>query len=96
MNVKLLFDQAYKELGHPSADFDEAIVKAIDTLVETPQVDQDLVLVRKQPGFYEHENQTLRTLQPVQKQFLLLGPDNRRKIIAWLKQIASNLDLKTG
>ena len=51
VNVKLLFDQAYKELGHPNADFDEAIVKAIDTLVETPQVDQDPVLVRKQPGF---------------------------------------------
>ena len=50
VNVKLLFDQAYSELGHPSADFDEAIIKAIDTLVETPQVDQDPVLVRKQPG----------------------------------------------
>jgi hypothetical protein len=96
VNVKLLFDQAYKELGHPSADFDEAIVKAIDTLAETPQLDQDPVLVRKQPGFYEHENQTLRTLLPVQKQFLLLGPENRRKIIAWLKLVAGNLDLKTG
>jgi hypothetical protein len=32
----------------------------------------------------------------VQKQFLLLGPENRRKIIAWLKLVAGNLDLKTG
>ncbi len=96
VNVKLLFDQAYKELGHPSADFDEAIVKAIDTLTDTPQVDQDPVLVRKQPGFYEHENQTLRTLLPVQKQFLLMGPENRRRIIGWLKEVASNLDLKIG
>jgi hypothetical protein len=94
VNVKLLFDQAYKELGHPSADFDEAIVKAIETLRETPQLDQDPVLVRKQPGFFEHENQTLRTLLPVQKQFLLMGQDNRRKIIAWLKLVATNLDLK--
>ena len=96
VNVKLLFDQAYKELGHPNADFDEAIVKAIDTLTETPLLDQDPVLVIKQPGFYEHENQTLRTLQPVQKQFLLMGPENRRKIIAWLKDVAAILTLKLG
>ena len=96
VNVKLLFDQAYKELGHPNADFDEAIVKAIDTLSETPLLDQDPVLVRKQPGFYEHENQTLRTLLPVQKQFLLMGPDNRRKIIGWLKELAETLKLKAG
>jgi len=78
------------------SESDDQIVKAIDTLAETPQLDQDPVLVRKQPGFYEHENQTLRTLLPVQKQFLLLGPENRRKIIAWLKLVAGNLDLKTG
>ena len=88
-----MFDQAYKELGHPNADFDEAIVKAIDTLGETPLLDQDPVLVNK-PGVYEHENQTLRTLLPVQKQFLLMGPENRRKIMGWLKDVAAILTLK--
>ncbi|HKW03610.1 MAG TPA: DUF3014 domain-containing protein [Vicinamibacterales bacterium] len=96
VNLGPLFDQAYIELGHPGGKFDEALVKAIDTLTETPLLDQDPVLVRKQPGFYEHENQTLRTLLPVQKQFLLLGPENRRKIIGWLKDVAGNLDLKIG
>lgn len=96
VNVKPLFDQAYRELGYPNPDFDEAIVKAIDTLTETPQVDQDPVLLRKQPGFYEHEDQTLRALQPVQKQFLMMGPENRRRIVAWLKEIAAQLDLKLG
>ena len=96
VNVKVLFDQAYKDLGHPNADFDEAIVHAIDTLADTPQVDQDMVLIRKQPGFFEHEDQTLRTLLPVQKQFLLMGPDNRRKILDWLKRLADRLELKLG
>ncbi len=94
VNVKVLFDQAYRELGHPSADFDEAIVRAIDTLRDTPTLDQDPVLVRKQPGFFEHEDQTMRGLMPVQKQFLLMGPDNRRRILAWLTQLATQLDLK--
>lgn len=93
VNVELLFDQAYQELGHPGAKFDEAIVRAIETLRETPLVDQDLILVRK-PGVFEHENPTLRTLLPVQKQLLLMGPDNRRKIIDWLETLAKDLDLK--
>lgn len=97
VNVKSLFDQAYRDLGHPNPDFDEAIVKAIDTLSETPQVDQEPVLIRRQPaGFYEHEDQSLKALLPVQKQFLLMGPENRRRILDWLKDLAKNLDLKTG
>jgi hypothetical protein len=94
VNTELLFDQAYRELGHPDAHFDEAIVRAINTLGATPQVDQDPVLVRRQGGILEHEDQTLRGLLPVQKQFLLMGPDNRRKIMGWLKQLAIDLDLK--
>ncbi|HUL73054.1 MAG TPA: DUF3014 domain-containing protein [Vicinamibacterales bacterium] len=94
VNTQLLFDQAYRELGHPNAGFDEAIVRAINTLGATPQVDQDPVLVRRSGGLFEHEDQNLRGLLPVQKQFLLMGPDNRRKIMGWLKQFAIDLDLK--
>jgi hypothetical protein len=96
VNVKPLFDQAYRDLGHPNPDFDEAIIKAIDTLKETPQVDQEPVLIRKQPAaFYEHEDQSLKALLPVQKQFLLMGPENRRRIQDWLNDLAKDLDLKT-
>jgi len=94
VNLQPLFNQAYQELGHPGGDFDEAIVRAIDTLGSTPQVDQDPVLLRRQGGYFEHEDQSLRSLLPVQKQFLLLGPDNRRRIMGWLKQLAFDLDLK--
>jgi hypothetical protein len=94
VNVKLLFDQAYGELGHPNGDFDEAIVKAINTLAETPRLEAEPTLIRKQPGFYEYEDQTMRALLPVQKQFLLMGPDNRRRVLAWLRELANDLDLK--
>lgn len=94
VNVKPLFDQAYRELGHPSpADFDEGIVRAIDTLAATPQASPNAVLLRR-PGYYEYQDGSLRALPPVQKQFLLFGPDNRRKVMSWLRQLASNLDLK--
>lgn len=100
VNVKLLLDQAYRELGHPNGDFDEALVRAINTLDETPQVPADPMLLprpnRGHPTYYEHNDPALRSLLPVQKQLLLVGPDNRRKIMSWLRKLAASLDLKIG
>ena len=36
VNVKRIFDEAYAELGYPNSNFDEAIVRAIRTLDQTP------------------------------------------------------------
>jgi Protein of unknown function (DUF3014) len=93
VNVKPLFDEAYGELGHPNGNFDEAIARAIRTLDDTPQLKAEPTLLRHQ-SYFEHENPDLKALLPVQKQLLLIGPDNRRKVMQWLKQLATNLDLK--
>jgi hypothetical protein len=93
VNVKPLFDQAYIELGHPGGDFDDAIVRAIDTLGDTPSPADDPVLLRRSASF-EHDDPALRALLPVQKQFLLIGPDNRRRVMTWFKQFAADLELK--
>jgi hypothetical protein len=91
VNVKPLFDEAYRELGQGS-DFDAAIVAAIAMLSETPALDDDPVLARR-PGYFEHEDADLRALRPVQKQFLLIGPDNRAAVLRWLNELATHLDL---
>ena len=93
VSVKPLFDEAYGELGHPNGNFDEAIVRAIRTLDDTPQLKTEPTLSRHQ-SYFEHENPDLKSLLPVQKQLLLIGPDNRRKVMQWLKELATNLDLK--
>ncbi|MCC7009202.1 MAG: DUF3014 domain-containing protein [Acidobacteria bacterium] len=93
VNVKPLFDQAYIELGHPAGDFDNAIVEAIAMLDDVPEDAEPALLERHTGGYYEHVSDTLKALPPVQKQFLLIGPDHRRKIQAWLHAFASNLDL---
>jgi hypothetical protein len=100
VNVKTLLDQAYRELGHPNGDFDEALVRAINTLDETPQVPADPMLLprpnRGHPTYYEHNDPALRSLLPVQKQMLLIGPENRRKVMGWLRRLATKLELKIG
>jgi hypothetical protein len=94
VNVKPLFDQAYIELGHPGGDFDTAIVQAIRTLGDVPAPTQDPQLLRR-TNYLEYEDPALRALPAVQKQFLLIGPENRRRVMDWLRQVAEKLELKT-
>jgi hypothetical protein len=93
VNVKPLFDEAYRELGNPDGDFDRAIARAIRIVVETPDRTIDPVLLQR-PGYFEHEDPALRALPPIQKQLLLLGPQNRRAIVQWLHAFARALDLR--
>ncbi len=56
VNVKPLFDEAYRELGYPNGDFDEAIVKAIRMLnAHAGRSPTDPVLL-KRAGYFEHED----------------------------------------
>jgi len=91
VNLKPLFDAAYADLGHP-ADFDAGIKKAMNMLIATPEPTGDPVLLRR-PGYYEHTEASLRSLRPVQKQLLLLGPESRRQVLSWLRRLADALDL---
>jgi hypothetical protein len=93
VTVKPLFDEAYAELGYPGGNFDDAIVRAIRMLVDTPDVTTDPVLLTR-PSYFEHEDASLRSLRPVQKQLLLTGPEHRRQVLAWLRKFAATLELK--
>jgi hypothetical protein len=93
VNVKPLVDEAYIELGHAEGNFDDAIVRAIQMLRDTPQLPSPPTLL-KRPGYLEFEDSGLRGLKPVQKQFLLMGASNRVRILAWLEELADHLDLR--
>ncbi len=93
VTLKPLFDEAYRELGHPNGDFDTSIVRAINTLNDTPKISGDPLLMRR-PGYFEHADPQLRGILPVQKEMILIGPDNRQKVMSWLKRFAAALDLK--
>ena len=93
VNVKPLFDEAYREVGYPDGDFDDAIVRAIRVLNDTPELSREPVLLSR-PAYFEHEDAALRALRPVQKQLLLTGPEHRRQVLAWLRTFAATLELK--
>ena len=93
VNLKPLFDEAYRELGYPDGDFDEAISRALRMLQATPEHTGDLTLLRRD-GYFEHDDASLRSLPPVQKQLLLMGADNRARVLTWLGQLAATLELR--
>lgn len=93
VNLKPLFDSAHADLGHPSADFDTALVRAFDVLLATPHPVAPPRLLRR-PGYFEHEDAALRALKPVQKQFLLVGPDAQRQVTNWIRRFAAALELR--
>ena len=95
VNVKELFDEAYRDLGYPNADFDVALSKAIRIIDATPASPPDMVLLRRE-GYFEHTDSSLGSLPPVQKQLLLFGPANRARVQAWLRELAAALELKIG
>ncbi len=92
VNIKPLVDEAYRELGYPAGNFDEALSRAIRVLAETPVAPEPPRLLRRDT-YFEFDDPTLRAMVPVQKQFRLIGPDNRRQVMAWLRQFAAALDL---
>ena len=93
VNLKPLFDEAYRGLGHPDSDFDTGIIRAIQMVEDTPEPSAELTLLRLS-GSYEHTDLALKSLPPLQKQLLLLGPENRRRVKDWLTRFAEALDLK--
>jgi hypothetical protein len=92
VNVKPLIDEAYIELGQPDGDFDQALLRAVRMLKDTPTPAVPPELLHR-PGYFDYEDPALRALKPVQKQLLLLGPDNRRQLIAWLDEFVRALGL---
>jgi len=92
VNVKPLVDEAYADLGQPDGDFDQTILRAIRTLKETPAPPIAPELIRR-PGYFDYQDPALRGLKPVQKQLLLLGPESRQKLVAWLDAFVRALGL---
>ena len=95
VNIKQLFDAAYREMGYPAGDFDVALSKAIRVIVTTPPSPPEMILLRRE-GYFEHVDSALGSLLPVQKQLLLLGPRNQARVQNWLRQLAAALELKIG
>jgi hypothetical protein len=90
--AKPLIQQAYRELGYPTENFDNTFTKAIIILLKTPVVEGDIYVERKVIA-YKMIDAKLEQLGPPQKHLLRMGPENVRKIQRALRRIALALGI---
>ncbi len=86
-----LFRSAFVELGEPDKSLQAEVMSAIDLLLETPDVDANIELVRPSV-YYKFADKELENLKPTQKLLLRMGPDNRaivkEKLQAFKKKLS--------
>lgn len=77
--MRPLFEQAYAQLGLDPEAFDNAVIRMLDHVLQTPELDQPIELTRKSV-MYKYADPQLEQLSPLQKQLLRMGPENLRRI----------------
>ena len=85
--VKPRIQDAYRDLGYPQGDVDEALKKAVVELLQTPVIDGPIA-VRRTSVSYTYEDARLESLSAAQKHLLRMGPRNVRLVQAKLREIA--------
>ena len=90
--LKPLFQKAYRELGYPNREFQEALLQAIVELLRTPVVKGEILLEEEEGVVtYQMADYSLENLHEAQKHLLRMGPENIRKIQGKLREMARAL-----
>ena len=90
--LKPRIQDAYRELGYPDGDFDRAMERALVELLNTPDIDGDVMLTPKSVS-WEFAEPKLQSLSGAQRQFLRMGPRNMRIVKDKLREIAPLLGI---
>ncbi len=90
--MKPLFDQAYQDLGYPDGDFDVALDRAIERVLDI-RVPTERMIVKRRVKNYRFASPELEGLPEVEKHLLRLGPSNARKVQDKLGAMRAELSL---
>ncbi len=83
-----LFQSAYVDLGYPQGYFNDRLVEVIDHLLETPEIDDSVPLVRPHV-LYEFADPELEELSSGQKLLIRMGSENRSRVKTALREFRS-------
>lgn len=88
--LRPLYEGAYEKLGLDPGDFDNAVIRMLDLVLATPEIDGPIALKPKSV-VYVFADPALESLPAVQKQLLRMGPDNVRLIKGQAKALRDQL-----
>ncbi|MGJ8688118.1 MAG: DUF3014 domain-containing protein [Gammaproteobacteria bacterium] len=88
--MKPLFQEAYAEIGYRNRDFDDALVRAIDNVLNAQTAQGPFQLI-KPKVMYIYADSDTESMSPVEKQLLRMGPQNAEKLKLALRQYKTQL-----
>lgn len=88
--MRPVFQEAYDELGYQNADFDDALLQALNSIENARVMDEPIWLVRPSV-MYKFEDESLESLSEVQKQLIRMGPRNTRLVQARAAEFSQEL-----
>lgn len=80
-----LLQQAYRELGFGDVNFDTTLRRAIRNVLDTEEIDGPVQLV-KPSVMYLYADSQIEGMSDIQKQLIRIGPENREKVKAKLRE----------
>ena len=89
-----LLEEAYSQLGLEGDEFDNALIRSLDVVIATPEI-QGEMSVKPKGGVYVFSDSALEELPPLQKQLLRTGPENLTLIKQQARALRAGL-LGTG
>jgi len=88
-----LFQESYKDLGDPTAYFNDRLIDVIDHLLAAPEPTYPVELAQPKV-FFEYVDPELEAASAGQKILLRIGPENAAKVKAKLREIRTELTAK--
>jgi hypothetical protein len=85
-----LLQQAYAEIGFRDAEFEQALIKAIDAVLMAPEIEGPFQLV-KPSVMYLYADSRLEELADINKQLIRIGPKNSAELKAKLREFKQAL-----
>ncbi|MEO7158056.1 MAG: DUF3014 domain-containing protein [Vicinamibacterales bacterium] len=89
--IRPRLNEAYRGMGHPNGDVDQAVQQALELLLETPAVKDPVAIVEGGAFGWLFANDDLESLEPTQKQLLRMGPANADALKVWLRALQAAL-----
>jgi len=77
--LRPLCEEAFGQLGLNPDEFDNAVIRMLDRILSTPEIEGSIALTQKSV-LYRYDDPRLEELAPLQKQLLRMGPENIRRI----------------
>lgn len=84
------FEEAYKELGIGTGDFHTVLLKAIDVILQAPDIQEAMLLTRPSVR-YKFSDKKLENLPPAHKLMLRIGGENSEALKLELREIKKRL-----